>query len=858
MEIRQTKTLNNELLKRYKLKLRHQATINPSIQKKEEEEKKEIPEESIAKKKTIVYDPERVSIIAQKLGLFVNMDDIDSGNFDQNIKNVIKKLMEKNSNKKLSKYTEIKTEDVIKILQKDGKYRLDVENRMVADYLSSNFAYFRDLKKLSISRYIKLIRILSLEVYEANSIIINYGEIIDKFYVIFEGNVTIFRLKYILKEMELCQFCDYLKELKKKDPKKLRRTIEKNAYLDFNFYNLMNNDVKVIEKKYVYKFTFEDEEECGLYGRGFVFGERYLIRKKKKYDNSYKSFEGRTTLIAVSKFDFNRILRTLEEKKLENEAEIFREKFPIFKIWPMEQLITLFNYCSTEYFMKDDFIFKQNEENHEIFFVEEGKFEQFTNVSFSWVKNYMQYIGSMKNNLIEKLIDTNPKTLRELTVMYNKQENIIFAEKLNFPLLYNVTHDQIKIYEKAHLKNNIVNIKEDEEELNDDKKIFKIPVMTTELPKILGLEDAFELKYRFTSVKVLSGQVKCKRIKVFDLLRIFNNNRQRNLAEYFLEIAIQKKMRLIEIIKLKLQNDAFKFERNINSRYDDICNQKTDKDIKTIVSLKLHGWDNGNYFDDLLDTSLHLIKTEPRKKVKTKKILKYGIIHDILKEKNNKSIHNSRTVIKTNLISRNNIKHNSLNQINTLSTNTNNEFDNITTFQKTFNNKNDNTKNSEASTTAGQNSYSKKLKYYLKIESKKNEKKSDDSFSNRTSNIKQRIISMSTDRKKPVIPKIFDENFIKKNQKLKKRGLINTNILVTDHDNSNKIMEEIETSKTLSNSIAIRKKKEGCSIMNYNSLYKDLDKNKDYFKGPDFYKKMNENLLLIHSFKSPLFKLKKK
>ena len=70
--------------------------------------------------------------------------------------------MIKNSNTKLSRYKIINTEDVIKILQKDVKYRLDVENRMVGDYLSKNFTYFGDLKKLSISRYIKLIRVLTL------------------------------------------------------------------------------------------------------------------------------------------------------------------------------------------------------------------------------------------------------------------------------------------------------------------------------------------------------------------------------------------------------------------------------------------------------------------------------------------------------------------------------------------------------------------------------------------------------------------------------------------------------------------------------------------------------------------------
>ena len=131
MEIRQTRTLNLQILKRRNLKLKQQTIIDKTNNKNDDEEKKELTEESTARKRNSAYDPERNSIIAQKLGLFVNVDDIDSGNFDQHLKNVIKKLMIKNSNTKLSRYKIINTEDVIKILQKDLKYRLDVENRMV-------------------------------------------------------------------------------------------------------------------------------------------------------------------------------------------------------------------------------------------------------------------------------------------------------------------------------------------------------------------------------------------------------------------------------------------------------------------------------------------------------------------------------------------------------------------------------------------------------------------------------------------------------------------------------------------------------------------------------------------------------
>lgn len=70
----------------------------------------------------------------------------------------------------------------------------------------------------------------------------------------------------------------------------------------------------------------------------------------------------------------------------------------------MEQLITLFNYCSYAVFHKDDYIYRQNEPSQYIYFIEKGKFEQYCNTSYSWYKNYIEYIGSMKDNLINLIM----------------------------------------------------------------------------------------------------------------------------------------------------------------------------------------------------------------------------------------------------------------------------------------------------------------------------------------------------------------------------------------------------------------------------------------------------------------------
>ena len=95
----------------------------------------------------------------------------------------------------------------------------------------------------------------------------------------------------------------------------------------------------------------------GQFSNGYVFGEMNLIRKKKK-DTLVKTVT-KTQVISVSKFDFNRILKTIEEKRLELLSEKFRKRFNMFKFWSMEQLITLFNYCSNAIFHKEDYIYKK-------------------------------------------------------------------------------------------------------------------------------------------------------------------------------------------------------------------------------------------------------------------------------------------------------------------------------------------------------------------------------------------------------------------------------------------------------------------------------------------------------------------
>ena len=539
-----------------------------------------------------------------------------------------------------SRYKTITKDDILKILTKNTKTRTDVENRMIADYLSHNYEYFKKIKETSQKRFLKLINVLRFETYLPNELIININFDEDRFFIVFEGSVFVYRQNFYEKEMKLGDFCNYLFFIKKKDENQYLRLIHKNKHFGINFEEITENPFfnKFKIKKFI--FSIEELEEIGQFGDGYVFGEMNLMRKKKQ--NMLVKSLVKTDVISVSKFDFNRILKTLEEKRLELLSERFKKKFNMFKFWSMEQLITLFNYCSYTVFHKDDYIYKQNEPSQYIYFIEKGKFEQYCNTGFSWYRDYIEYIGNLNDNLINIMLSKNPENNKKLREIYEeelvrqeKKDKLITENKiqnLSFLNKEEIYLEKKKPLEKYINTNNLFYIKKEEDELNDPDKIIKIPILTTEMPQVIGLVEPFESKRRFTSVKCLSGKIVAKKISVFDLLKLLLLYKEFKYSDKFLNLIVQKKVVLIDTIKMHLKRNATKFEKDINLKYDLLISQNEDSD-KKVAATKLKGWNNGLYLDNILDTSLHLFKPKPAKIVNKEKELRYNLVHNLLQKK---------------------------------------------------------------------------------------------------------------------------------------------------------------------------------------------------------------------------------
>jgi len=195
------------------------------------------------------------------------------------------------------------------------------------------------------------------------------------------------------------------------DKQKYKYITKKNKNLELDFDKIIEDDYKLQASDKKYNFYYEELEEIGTFSDGFSFGETELIKRTNR-ELIIKTVTD-SKLIYFNKFDYNRILQTTEEKDLEKKADIFIKNFPLFKKWTIEQLVKLFNYFIQETLYKDEFIYKQNDDDEYLYFFEEGTVVQYANVSFSWYKEYLEYVKTFNNNLLDVLLKLKYKNYKK-------------------------------------------------------------------------------------------------------------------------------------------------------------------------------------------------------------------------------------------------------------------------------------------------------------------------------------------------------------------------------------------------------------------------------------------------------------
>ena len=536
---------------------------------------------------------------------------------------------------------EINKEFVFNFLSKIPGLRPFKDLRPIAEYLSQNYNYFKKIKnEQGINFLEKITRISRLETFQKGAIIIKFGEIGEKFYIVLEGTVEIFKPQFIEKVETPNNF---LKELKKirdieRDEAKYKRI--KNRNLNF-FKNLpdeinKNNSFHKGFDRMEYKqiFNMEIDEKMGEYREDFSFGEIALIKEAPR--NATIKAKDNCILLSISNGEYNKVILDFQKRKLIQKIDYFVKTYSFFRNFDNDKVIRLFNCFTKIELYRGDYLFKQNMDANSIYVLDSGSFVVYSYISFPWINDYINYMDYSDKNILKFLIDNRNIKIDDLMKFLqefqekNKSKN---KEIEKFETLYkindNQTHDNLYI------------IKRDEEKLNTSEYIFQLNLKKIDYKDIIGLEEAFEFKKRLCNYKCISEKAELKEIKIIDLMRLILSMSRKEISDLLDIIQERKKLLKSQIIK-SLENLDKKLIVNFDLRYENLVKSKENEndEDKLLSSLKVKGYKTS--IQDILDKRVTLFPHEenptPRdilKKIKTKNKSSEELLNNFLKQKQN-------------------------------------------------------------------------------------------------------------------------------------------------------------------------------------------------------------------------------
>ena len=536
-------------------------------------------------------------------------------------------------------------EDVFNFLSKNPNLRSLQEIHVYGEYLSKNYNYFAKLQaEDSQLKVEKLAKVCKLEKNFKGESIINYGEIGDKFYIVLEGVVEIFKPKYVEINVTPSEFMGTLYKMREMDGNDLRfnRIKEKNNTFFESIEGRKNIDPVLGYRfmKFKQVFIMEEEEKMGEYGEGFSFGDIALMKRTAR--NATIKAKENCILLTIEKNDYNKAIMEFQKKKLGKEIDIFVQTYSFFKNFSGDRIINLFNCFTRRELFKGDYLYKQNMEDDFIYILNSGTLSIFSLISFSWINHYINYINYSGKNIIQYMLKNRGIKIGDLLkVVQNCQSKIV-----SIP----INEEKYELWEKIiekQMKDNLYKLKKDEEKLNDPEYIFNINLKKINHNEIIGLEEVFEFKKRFCNCKCISDKAELKAIKIIDLLKLIVNFGEEELG-YLLHIINERKMVLKNQIIKGIENLDKKLIFKFDLRYENIIMDSNEKKtnnneekLNTIIStIKMKGYKNT--IKDILDFEVPVLEKE-KNKTNYNNFLKLG------KNKSSENLMNSLNIkLKTN------------------------------------------------------------------------------------------------------------------------------------------------------------------------------------------------------------------
>ena len=519
-------------------------------------------------------------------------------------------------------------EYILNILEKNPKNRKENEIKNVADFLSTNYTYFQNLKKSDSQLMVeKLAKLSKIKIFYPGETIIKFGDIGDKFYVVIEGFVQVYKPIFEEKKMTPNDFIKYMNDIKfrEKDENKYLRIKDYNKTRNFDISEYEKMDSEMNFMKIKREFFVENLQSMGIYGEGFSFGEISLMTNAKRNATIKCSDENNNKhaiLLSIGKESYDKAFNEYQEKKLTKDIDNFIKAYPFFKDFTRENMIAVFNCITKINLEKGDYLFHQNDPDTNLYFVVSGKLEVYSHISLNWINQFMEYIINMRDNVLGHLYVKRPKKLADTISIINTIQKL----KLKSPMIFK----EVDLWEKIDRRvneNNLIGLKYDEEKINDYKNIYKIKIQNVEKPELLGIESSFEFKNKFYTARCISENAEIKYIKIVDLVKIISNLRLREL-NYLIDFVLEKKNIFAKQIISSMKTIEYKIISNLEMKYEHFLKfggknmkeeaKNEDKEYnnnKTLSVIKVKGYKSG--INDILDDETNLLEKKPTDIIKS-------------------------------------------------------------------------------------------------------------------------------------------------------------------------------------------------------------------------------------------------
>ena len=501
----------------------------------------------------------------------------------------------------------LKREDVLKYFKKEKIYRAEIETRSVADYLTldKKNIFLNSIKKISKGKLYTFVHNLNIEFFKKDDFIFQYKEPLNKFYIIFEGTISLYLPYFIKKNMTVKDFLSYLFYTRKFFPKSFIRVEKKNEYLFDGIYKLKLNEYRPNcfsegEEKKKQDFYIEEYQNVYNIYEGDQVNQISLLYNLVQNFNGYAKTD--VYLLYLNRSDFMNILRNNLEEDLSKEFGKLRKYCYIFSSWNNYSLAQIMNYYIPFKLINEEYLYKQKDESDCFYIIQDGIFDVYCELSpaeFSQYKNYMlknnknviEWIKEQKEKKmkisVEKIIDYINWKLKKEEYPEDKEtidKNNIYIQKT----LLNKTEEN---------EDNIINLKVNEEILKEKNKKIKIKLFTLQKNDYIGLGDSIELKSRFYTVQCISKRGILNKIRILDFIVFISSNHGldlQNINDYVKE----RKNKIIERIHISLNRELDNSKRTITNAYS-LAFSSYEKRKKLGIKIKTENIFNINYMNKL-------------------------------------------------------------------------------------------------------------------------------------------------------------------------------------------------------------------------------------------------------------------